>query len=166
MREHSCYVGGVLSLPCCNGMQEYSVNYTLWSPQCGCSRGSRLIEKVDKHILRGNVIGVNREISTSCYWDHRREKINLLKKSGKDMEETDIHEFWCELRCEEGTNTETFRMESNRKLRLQAALGRFQSKSIWLKANCCRRANNKTLLVIKFKNNETQTQKKFNYQMI
>ena len=166
MREHSCYVGGVLSPPCCNGMQEYSVNYTSWSPQCGCSRGSRLIEKVDKHILRGNVIGVNREISTSCYWTTEEKIINLLKKSGKDMEETDIHEFWCELRCEEGTNTETFRMESNLKLRPQAVLGRFQSKSIWLKANCCRRANNKTLLAIKFKNNETQTQKTLNYQMI
>lgn len=71
------------------------------------------------------------------------------------MEETDIHEFWCELRCKEATNTETSRMESNLKLQLQAVLGRFQSKSIWLKANCCRRANNKTLLA-----NETQAQKK------
>ena len=83
MREHSCYVGGVLSPPCCNGMQEYSVNYTSWSPQCGCSRGSRLIEKVDKHILRGNVIGVNREISTSCYWDHRRENNQLTEEVRK-----------------------------------------------------------------------------------
>lgn len=82
------------------------------------------------------------------------------------MGETDIREFWCELRCEEGTNIETFRMESNLKLRLQAVLGRFQSKSIWLKANCSRRANNKTLLAIEFNNNETQTQKKLNYQMM
>lgn len=83
MREHSCYVGGVLSPPGYNGMQKYSVNYTSWSLQCGCSRSSRLIEKVDKHILRGNVIGVNREISTSCYWDHRRENNQLTEEVRK-----------------------------------------------------------------------------------
>lgn len=81
MREHSCYVGGVLSPLRLQCMQKYSVNYTPWSLQCGCSRGSRLIEKVDKH-TRGNVIGVNREISTAVIGTTEIVKIiNLLKKS-------------------------------------------------------------------------------------
>ena len=49
------------------------------------------MEKVDRHILNGNVISVNTEISTSCYGATEEKILNLLKKSGKYMEETDIH---------------------------------------------------------------------------
>ena len=86
------------------------------------------MEKVDRHILNGNVISVNTEISTSCYGATEEKILNLLKKSGKYMEETDIHTWiQCELRCEEATTTETAGMESNLKLWLQAEWGGFKA---------------------------------------
>lgn len=39
----------------------------------------------------GNVISVNTEISTRYYGAIEKKIINLLKKSGKDVEKTDIH---------------------------------------------------------------------------
>lgn len=71
---------------------------------------------MDKHILNGNVISAKRN-KNKLLWDQRRENNNLLKKSGKDTGESDIHTYiQCELRNEEAIKTETSGMESNLKL--------------------------------------------------
>lgn len=86
------------------------------------------------------MISFNPEISTRCYEATEEKIINLLKKSGKDMEDTDIHTWiQCKSRCEKAT-TETSEIESNLKLGLQAGSEGFQSKPIQLIANHCRRA--------------------------
>lgn len=58
--------------------------------QHGGSRQQSGGKSGETHIY-GNVISINPEISTRCYGATEEKIINLLKKSGKDMEDTDIH---------------------------------------------------------------------------